>query len=334
MRLRPVGILLLVFPLTGCNGWQSALDTHGPGAGSLETLFWIFLGVLATVWILTMLALVASLRTRRRPHADPLSEDPAANRQMTGTVGALVAATAVIVLALTGFSYAYQKRLMGEQDGTLTIKVTGQQWWWQVEYEDPQPSRTFTTANEIHIPVGEPVRLKLESSDVIHSFWVPSLIGKTDNIPGRQNVLELQADREGIYRGQCAEFCGWQHAHMGVLIIAKPKAEFESWRNQQIASASPASDDERKRGEQVFFTSPCIMCHSIRGTSAGGKVGPDLTHVGSRLTLAAGTLQNTRGNLAAWIVDPQRIKPGANMPLIQVEPRDLNALVSYLEGLK
>ncbi|QFU17501.1 cytochrome c oxidase subunit II [Microvirga thermotolerans] len=334
MRLRPSAAALLLLPLTGCKGWQSALDPHGPGARSLETLFWIFLAVLATVWALTMLGLIASLRARRSAEADPLSDDPGTEAGMGRAVTLLVALTALTVLALTGISYAYQKRFGDKREDVLTIKVTGHQWWWQIDYEDAQANRSFTTANEIHIPVGEPVRLKLESSDVIHSFWVPSLMGKMDNIPGRQNVIEMQADREGIYRGQCAEFCGWQHAHMSMLIVAKPKSEFDAWRDRQIASAAPPADDERRRGEQVFLTSPCIMCHSVRGTSAGGKVGPDLTHVGSRLTLAAGTLQNTRGNLAAWIVDPQRIKPGTNMPLIQVEPQDLNALVSYLEGLK
>ncbi|MCB8821792.1 cytochrome c oxidase subunit II [Microvirga rosea] len=333
MRLRIVSIASLV-PLAGCKGWQSALDTHGPGATSLEKLFWIFLFILTVVWILTMLGLLVALRARRDAATDPLAVDATRERTMTRTVATLVGLTAVTVLALTGFSYAYQKRLFDRTENVLTIKVTGHQWWWQVDYEDEQPNRTFTTANEIHIPVGEPVRLKLEASDVIHSFWVPSLMGKMDNIPGRQNVIELQADREGVYRGQCAEFCGWQHAHMAMLIVAKPKAEFENWKNQQIASASPPSDDAQKRGEQVFFTSPCVMCHSVRGTSAGGRVGPDLTHVGSRLTLAAGTLQNTRGNLAAWIVDPQRIKPGTNMPLMQINPQDLDLLVSYLEGLK
>jgi cytochrome c oxidase subunit 2 len=159
-------------------------------------------------------------------------------------------------------------------------------------------------------------------------------MGKMDNIPGRQNTLEIQADQEGIYRGQCAEFCGFQHAHMGMLVIAKPKADFDTWRDQQIKAAEPPGDEERKHGEQVFLSSPCASCHTIRGTSAGGRVGPELTHMASRHYLAAGTLPTTRGSIAAWIVDPQQIKPGANMPLIQVPPQDLNALVSYLEGLK
>lgn len=327
-------IILMIVPLSGCQGWQSALDSHGPGARSLETLFWIFLAVLGTVWVLTMLGLVWAMRRRRNANQDPLSVDPSRERRIGTTIGVLVGATGVTVLVLTGFSYAYQKRIAAGRDDILTIKVTGHQWWWEVEYEDPQPSRTFTTANEIHIPAGEPVRLKLESDDVIHSFWVPSLMGKQDLIPGRQNILDIQADRPGTYRGQCAEFCGWQHAHMGLLLVATTRPDFDAWADRQIAAASPPTDDEGRHGEKVFFSSPCVMCHTIRGTTANSRVGPDLTHVGDRRYLAAGTLEATRGNLAAWIVDPQRIKPGVNMPTIQVQPGDLDALVTYLEGLK
>jgi cytochrome c oxidase subunit 2 len=203
-----------------------------------------------------------------------------------------------------------------------------------VTYEDPEPHKVFTTANEIYIPVGEPVTIKLNASDVIHSFWVPSLFGKQDLIPGRENVIQFTAGREGTYRGQCAEFCGWQHAHMGLLVVAKPKAAFERWREQQIKPADPPSEPERQKGQQVFLSKPCIMCHSVRGTPAGGRVAPDLTHVGSRLMLAAAMLPMSRGNLAAWIVDPQGIKPGAHMPLITLDPDEIDPLVSYLEGLK
>jgi cytochrome c oxidase subunit 2 len=333
MRLRPVGVVLLL-PLTACQGWQSVLDPQGPAARSLENLFWIFVAVLGIVWMLTMGALLLSLRRRRPLGEDPLAVDPARERRMGWTIGGAIGLTGIIVLVLTGLSYASQKQLFQKREDVLTIKVTGHQWWWQFDYEDPQANRRFTTSNEIHIPVGEPVLLKLESSDVIHSFWVPSLTGKMDLIPGRQNTLQIQADREGSYRGQCAEFCGWQHAHMSVLVVARPKDAFEGWRENQIKDAEAPQNDERKRGEQVFLSKPCIMCHQVRGTTAGGRVAPDLTHVGSRQYIAAGTLPTTRGNLAAWIVDPQRIKPGAQMPVMQIEPEELDPLVSYLEGLK
>jgi cytochrome c oxidase subunit 2 len=331
---RWVAILCLLPLLAACQGWQSALDTHGPSAKALETLFWIFGAVLALVWVLTMGFLLFSLRKRRDEDADPLATDPAREWRMGWSVGIGIGLTFVTVLALTGLSFAYQKDLFEKREDVLTIKVTGRQFWWQFDYEDAEPHRRLTTANEIHIPVGEPVLLKLESSDVIHSFWIPSLAGKMDLIPGRQNLLQIQADREGVFRGQCAEFCGWQHAHMGVLVVARPKAEFDAWREQQLSGAASPQDEQRKRGEEIFFSKPCVMCHQVRGTSAGGKVGPDLTHVGSRQFIAAGTLPNTRGNLAAWIVDPQGIKPGAQMPVMTIEPDELDPLVSYLEGLK
>jgi cytochrome c oxidase subunit 2 len=327
-------LLLLGLPLAGCQGWQSALDTHGPAARTLADMFWIFTAVLATVWVLTMGALLLALRKRRVAGADPLATNPATERRMTIVVSTGIGLTLLTVLALTGISYGGQRVLYSHKDGALTLLVTGRQWWWQVTYEDPQPNRVFTTANEIHIPVGEPVLIKLESADVIHSFWIPNLTGKMDAITGRQNQIQIQADRPGVYRGQCAEFCGLQHAHMGMLVIAESKEDFERWRNNQIASAKPPADPERQRGMEIFLSKPCVMCHQIRGTDAGGKIAPDLTHVGSRRYIAAGTLETTRGNIAAWIVDPHGIKPGVNMPTIQLEPDEVQPLASYLEGLR
>jgi cytochrome c oxidase subunit 2 len=334
MRVRAIVSAVLVLVLSGCSGWQSALDTQGPQADALGRLFWIFLGVLAAVWITTMAALLLALRRRRPIGEDPLATHALTERRMTVVVSAAVALTFVIVVALTGLSYGGQKALFSHKDGAITLKITGRQWWWEVVYEDSEPYRSFTTANEIRIPVGEKVLIKLESSDVIHSLWVPSLAGKLDLIPGRQNQLEIQADRPGIYRGQCAEFCGWQHAHMGFLVVAEGKGDFERWREGQISAARPPDESERQRGMEIFMSKPCVMCHSIRGTTAGGRVGPDLTHVGSRQYIAAGTLPNTRGNLAAWIVDPQGIKPGVHMPLVQLEPEEVQPLATYLESLK
>jgi len=297
-------------------------------------MFWIFVAVLTAVWVLTMGAVLLSLRRRRPVGADPLATDPGTERRMTVAVSVAVALTLLTVIVLTGLSYGGQKALFSHKDGGVTLLVTGRQWWWQITYEDPQPNMVFSTANEIHIPVGEPVLVKLESSDVIHSFWVPNLTGKMDAITGRQNELQIQADRPGVYRGQCAEFCGFQHAHMGLLVIAESKEDYLRWRDRQVASATAPADPERQRGMEIFLAKPCIMCHQIRGTDAGGKVAPDLTHVGSRRYIAAGTLETTRGNIAAWIVDPHGIKPGVNMPTIQLEPDEVQPLASYLEGLK
>jgi cytochrome c oxidase subunit 2 len=327
------GFAGMALGLAGCEGWQSSLDPQGPQARALADLFWIFTAVCGVVWVLVVLALAIALIRRRRERPDPLVTDSAQDRRFIAVVTTMSALTAITVLVLTGLSFGAQRQLYGPAEG-LTIRITGHQWWWDVRYEDPEPYRNFGTANEIHIPVGEPVRIKLTSSDVIHSFWTPNLFGKQDLIPGRENEIRFVADRPGIYRGQCAEFCGWQHAHMSLLLVVRPKEEFEAWRDSQIKAAEPPHDDERRRGETVFLSKPCIMCHTVRGTPAGGRTGPDLTHLASRQYIAAGTLPTTRGSIAAWIADPQGIKPGAHMPLVRLAPEELHPLLSYLAGLE
>jgi cytochrome c oxidase subunit 2 len=216
----------------------------------------------------------------------------------------------------------------------LTIEVTGLQWWWGVEYADTAPSRRVVTANEIHVPVGVPVQIIARSHDVIHSFWVPNLHGKKDLIPGHTTATWFQADTAGLYRGQCAEFCGHQHAKMALWVIAEPREAFEKWYAGQLETPAPPSEPIARAGRDVFLSKTCAMCHSIGGTLAGSHVGPDLTHVASRRSIAAGTLANTRANLASWIIDPQAIKPGSRMPATTLSSSELNALVSYLETLK
>jgi cytochrome c oxidase subunit 2 len=217
----------------------------------------------------------------------------------------------------------------------VTIEVTGQQWWWKARYlNESDPSAVLTTANEIHIPTGEPVRVKLIGADVIHSFWVPQLTGKTDAIPGQTNEMWLEAEKPGRYRGQCTEYCGWQHAHMAVFVIAEPRADFEKWLTAQLQPApSPPGGSEAARGEQLFVDH-CGVCHKVLGTEAGGTVGPDLTHVMSRATIAAGTLPNTIGNLSGWIANPQTIKPGALMPNLYLSGPELQGIRSFLLTLK
>ena len=240
-----------------------------------------------------------------------------------------------VLLALLGVTFPTMRWLNAQAAGAVaTVQVIGHQWWWEVNYQDENPSRSFTTANEIHIPVGVPVRVSLTSPDVIHSFWVPSLNGKTDLIPGRENTTTIEADRPGTYRGQCAEFCGVQHAHMALLVVAEPKEAFEAWRARQVQPAAEPAGDAEKRGRDVFLSGPCVMCHRIRGTIAGGSLGPDLTHVAGRQTLAAATIPNTPGYLAAWIEDPQHVKPGNRMPITQIAPPDMHPLLAYLETLE
>jgi cytochrome c oxidase subunit 2 len=217
----------------------------------------------------------------------------------------------------------------------VSINVTGHQWWWEVEYQDLNaPTLRFRTANEIHIPVGRPVVLNVTSRDVIHSFWVPNLQGKRDLISGYTTSIWLQADRPGVYRGQCAEFCGYQHANMAVYVTAEEDAPFKGWLAAQREPSLEPSTDTARSGRDVFMRGSCPTCHTIRGTAAGGTVGPELTHLASRRTLAAGTLPNTAGHLGGWISDPQSVKPGVKMPPNKLSGDDFQALLAYLEGLK
>ena len=212
--------------------------------------------------------------------------------------------------------------------------MTGHQWWWQVQYQNRDPTQVFQTANEIRIPVGRPVTFDLESTDVIHSFWVPDLMGKQDMIPGRTNTLTVEAARPGLYRGQCAEYCGLQHAHMAFFVFAEPPAVFDAWRRHELQSASPPRTPGQVAGLRLFLGGPCAACHTVSGTGAGGNLGPDLTHFGSRATIAAGLLHNTPANLDLWLKNPQALKPGNYMPPLNLAPRQRAALVAYLEALK
>jgi len=333
---RIAGAVLLAFILSGCSGVQSALDPKGPAAGELARLIWFFTVLCTIIWVLVM-GMVAGILLRRRQRRlhDPLRVDQDEERTISRVVISAVGATALVLVGLTLLSFFANRTLAGiGEDAVLTIRLTGHQWWWEVRYENAEPNRILTTANEIHIPAGEAVRLLLESDDVIHSFWVPSLHGKLDLVPGMVNTLTLRADRPGIYRGQCAEFCGAQHAHMATFVVAQPRAEFNAWYDEQLKPAVEPSSEEQRTGRDTFLNGPCVMCHRIQGTPAGAITGPDLTHVASRQTIAAGTLRFSRGNLAAWIADPQGIKPGSKMPVMDLDGDQLNAIVAYLESLK
>lgn len=212
----------------------------------------------------------------------------------------------------------------------MTVQVSGHQWWWEVRY----PQQGFATANEIHIPVGQPIRLELTSADVVHNFWVPELHGKIDMTPGKVNTLWLQADQAGVYRGKCAEYCGTQHAKMELIVVADPPEQFGAWLARQQQPAPEPAELLAQQGQQVFLRSSCVYCHAVRGTSANSTFGPDLTHLASRRTLGAGALENITGNLAGWITNPHSIKPGNKMPAVVLAPEDLNALLAYLATLE
>ena len=339
LRVAPalVVVALPLLLLAACRGAsdQSMLEASGPQAGRIERLWWFSFYVATAVYVATVGALAfAAWRSRRRERegGEPPAED---DRRMTRGVGIGVALTVAILIAFFFYDLRTGSALSGPPTkNPLTIELTGHQWWWEVTYADTSPHGRFTTANEIHVPVGQPVLFKLSSQDVIHSFWVPNLAGKKDLTPGYTQTVWFQADTPGVYRGQCAEFCGHQHAKMGLLVIAEPKAQYEAWVRHAQQPAPEPGDSLTKRGQEVFLTSSCAMCHAIEGTSAGSNAGPNLTGIGSRRTLAAGTLPNTRGNLAGWIVDPQRIKPGNHMPPNALESKDLDALLTYLQSLK
>jgi cytochrome c oxidase subunit 2 len=314
-------------------GAHQAHDPASPQAALLDRLGDFMYVVSAVVFLLVVAALVAALLRRRAPEED--AEDPGREQRMTRVTAAATGVTVVILLVVLLLSFGAGRHLTAApRSGAVQIAVTGHQWWWEVEYRDSVPQRWATTANEIHVPVGRPVVLELRSTDVIHSFWVPNLGVKRDMIPGEVTSIWFQAESAGIYRGLCAEFCGHQHAKMAFLVVAEPPDEYQAWLQGQRDTASTPVDSLAAQGQQVFMGSTCVMCHAIGGTPAGSRVGPDLTHLASRRTIAAGTLPNTRGHLGGWILDPQGIKPGSRMPPNAFDGDAFQALLAYLETLK
>jgi cytochrome c oxidase subunit 2 len=315
-----------------CEGNQSMFNPQGPAANGIASLGWFMVVVCLVIYVVVIAALAWAL-TRRRQAADDL---PQTSRRIGTIVSASVAVTIVILLVFMVASVATGRGLSSPSGpGAITVDVIGRQWWWDFQYQDVTPSDVVISPNEMHIPVGVPIVINARSSDVIHSFWVPNLHGKRDLIPGQITHTWLQADEPGVYRGQCAEFCGHQHAHMAFTLVAEPMEKFQQWIQQQRRPAiEPDSDDER-HGRDVFLATTCVLCHTIRGTSAGSHVGPDLTHVSARLTIAAATLPNTRESLEKWVLNPQLFKPGTRMPgHANLPDADRAAVVSYLRSLR
>jgi cytochrome c oxidase subunit 2 len=347
-RLALVCLILTGALMTGCAGAQSVLDPAGPQSERISKIWWLFFYVSVFVLTLVVIFLLLAVRRGRRRGAvsgDDVPEvegrpetapDAKLERRMTNTIAVATIVTVITLLVLTFASFSIGRSLSSSMSkgDAVTIEVRGLQWWWQVRYMDAEPGKIFYTANEIHIPVGQPVTLLLKSTDVIHSFWVPNLVGKKDLVPGHDATIWLRADKPGLFRGQCAEYCGLQHAHMAFWVVAEPPEKYQAWLAQQRQSAQEPTTDAERRGQQTFLNAPCVMCHTIQGTPAGASIGPNLTHIGSRLTLAAATLPNTRGHLSGWIVDPQAIKPGTRMPPNSLNAEDLQALLDYLQSLK
>lgn len=315
------------------NGAQSALDPAGPYAQRLHDLFSLFTIVCAVVWMAVIVALLFAIRKARKRETPDITEE--GWRGSLRWVASAMAVTVVILIALLVTSVAAGRSVSpyGEET-TREIQIVGHQWWWDVRYLHLRPDRIAQDANELHLPVGERVKLILTAGDVIHSLWIPNLHGKRDLIPGKTSILTIRADTPGVYRAQCAEFCGMQHAKMAFLVIVQPRADFEAWLARQRRPARPPKSADEQWGQQLFLTTTCAMCHAIQGTPAGARTGPDLTHVGSRRTLGAGILPNDRDHMRRWIANPGDIKPGTLMPPNVFEEKDLRAIVAYMESLQ
>jgi cytochrome c oxidase subunit 2 len=296
---------------------QSILSPHGPAAAAIAEMTWVLFagGAAILVLVLGLTAHALSARPQRRAWL----------ARERFVIAAGIAFPVATLSALLLYIFVAGERHEAAAEPALRIEVTGEQWWWRVHYLDAAGQREFETANEIRLPVGSPIELTLRSADVIHSFWVPSLAGKIDMIPGRVNKLRLSAAAPGVYRGQCAEFCGGPHAQMALHVVAQSAEDFDAWRvNQQRPAATG----------HALFAARCAACHTVRGTPAAGRLGPDLTHVASRVFIAAGTMPNTPGNLAGWLADSQHVKPGNLMPAMRLGAAELQSLLTYLATLK
>ncbi len=312
---------------------QSALHAGGPAAGRIADLWWLMLVVAAAVFLLVLGTLLRAF-THPGFRAEPRtsSDDRVATKWI---LAGGVALPAVVLAPLFVFSlYTFAGLTPPEGGEAMDVVITGKQWWWDVEYPGEKPEDRLRSANEIHIPVGRPVRIQLRSTDVIHSFWAPALQGKMDLVPGQVNTTWIQADSPGVYRGECAEYCGLQHARMQFRVVAHTAPDFATWMEAHRKPSALPADSLARTGQAVFLTSGCAFCHTVRGTPARGTAGPDLTHLASRRTLAAGTLPNSKGHLAGWIGNPQAVKPGNKMPQIPLTPEELHALLGYLGTLR
>jgi cytochrome c oxidase subunit 2 len=305
------------------------MASSGAVGDAITPLVWglVVLSIVVVV-IMGVLVILAVTRHWGRSHRGlPPVERPARG---IGWIYWGVGLSLIPLLGFTGWTVATMAAIgKPPREPPFTVTVAAEQWWWKLTYDDGTASRTFTTANEVHVPVGVPVHFEITSDDVIHSFWIPALGGKTDAIPGRVNETWLQADKPGIYRGQCVEYCGLEHALMALELVAEPQREFDAWWTAQLTAPPPPTS----AGGQLFLLD-CGGCHTVRGTPAGGIVGPDLSHLMSRRTIAAGILGTTPANLAGWIADPQGIKPGSKMPDVELTGPDLQAILSYMETLE
>ena len=341
----PAGVVLgfAGLVLAGCGDQETgAFTPRGSAAGEISWLFWVMVGLGTAVFVAVMGLLARAARTPGvdatggdTESPDEVTDDSEAARRRRSrrlVIGGGIVLPVVVLVPLTVVMLVVADRIspFTSDDEPLEIHVIGHQYWWDVRY----PDTDAITANEIRIPAGTPVRLRLETADVIHSVWAPELAGKIDMIPGQTTYLDIDATEPGEHLGQCAEFCGLQHARMRFLVIAMEPDEFDAWLAGEAEPAREPADASSQRGERVFTEVGCAACHSVRGTEAAGDLGPDLTHLADRRTLGAATLPNDRDHLADWILDPQAVKPGNLMPPTPIDDDALADLLDYLEGLE
>ncbi|MEG9437903.1 cytochrome c oxidase subunit II [Edaphobacter sp. HDX4] len=344
-RTRAVGLAALLIALNGCRSVQSTFQSHGPAARSIAGLSW-FMTILFLIITLVMWGLVGYAFYRRRGSLAEHEPISVTGGQAWIAIGGIAVPLLVLgVLFVLGLQLLRDFPIHGmhgagkhsQMQYTMKpeIRIIGHQWWWEIHYLNDEPSKQFTTANELHLPVGRPVNIEVETRDVMHSFWVPALHGKVDLIPGQPNYIRLEASQAGEYEGQCAEFCGEEHSRMRLLAVAQPQSDYQAWlAGQRKAGAEPTTADAVE-GQKIFLSGPCAMCHQVRGTIAGGRVAPDLTHLASRQLIAANSYKNNDAYLEAWITHAQSLKPGAEMPnLTQFSGEQLHDLVAYLRQLQ
>ncbi len=330
--------MMLLAAVPGFPGNQTSLNPVGPAAAHIEHTFALIFWITATVYCLVMAVLLVAVFRKRyslsitpEPQQTTAESDRFAMRAVSAAMGVTVVLLFIMLISSFRTSHALGKM---NNENALTIDVYGHQWWWEVQYPNNEAYKIVETANEIHLPVGVPIRIHGTSRDVIHSFWAPNVQGKRDLMPGYETEVMMQVDQPGRWRGQCAEYCGEQHAHMSFYMVAESEKDFEQWLHDEAQSSVVPNNPQTLHGQQIFLTHACVMCHTIRGTTAGSHVGPDLTHLASRSTIAAGMLPNNAGNLGGWILNAQALKPGCRMPPNQMSGADLQDLLAYLETLR
>jgi cytochrome c oxidase subunit 2 len=307
---------------------QSSLDPAGRGAERIAEIFWWMTGGAVAVWLIVAWLARSAIRGRVARQSE--------RQARLYIIGGGAVFPTLVLAALLLYGLGQMPPLLAPPPpGSLRVEVTGEQYWWRVRYHPSDGSDAIVLANEIRLPVGEPVEFVLDSPDVIHSFWIPALGGKMDMVPGRRTRLLLEPTRTGRFRGQCAEFCGTSHAFMAFEVVVSEKADFDRWLAEQRAPARIPEDSLTTQGRELFFLNGCASCHALRGTEARANIGPDLTHVGGRLTLGAGLAPNDRASFIRWLGETDKVKPGVLMPHFGMLPREeLNALAAYLDSLQ